>query len=234
MADGRSTARLRPRGKAVTPTPRNLLACARRRTAVLVSAHPRLDPATLRLVELELSAGELRILVSNHSPYEITGSRTDVTHAPIINLDASHPSSRHAVQVIEPTGSSRMCLLTAGGGASGIHEHSALVHDQRLVVAVGQRLCALRLPNLDLEWNVEVDDATCFGVWYSAKHDCYLSHGELAIARVTLDGTIVWSSGGKDIFSEGFALHDEYIEVVDFNREKYRIDLSTGSSTIVA
>jgi hypothetical protein len=39
--------------------------------------------------------------------------------------------------------------------------------------------------------------------------------------------------GGKDIFSEGFTLHDDHVEVVDFNQEKYRIDLSTGSSTIV-
>jgi hypothetical protein len=48
-----------------------------------------------------------------------------------------------------------------------------------------------------------------------------------------LDGRVVWSASGKDIFSEGFALHDDHAEVVDFNHETYRIDLATGRSSIV-
>ena len=42
------------------------------------------------------------------------------------------------------------------------------------------------------------------------------------------------SAGGKDIFSESFALYDDHAEVVDFNQEKYRIDLVTGHSSLVA
>ncbi len=94
-------------------------------------------------------------------------------------------------------------------------------------------MCALTLPSLDLAWSVAVDDATCFGVYHSLKHDCYVSHGELSVARVSLDGAVVWSAGGKDIFSEGFVLHDDYAEAVDFNREKYRINLVSGDSVIV-
>jgi hypothetical protein len=124
-------------------------------------------------------------------------------------------------------------MLTASGGASTVHAHSALVHDGSVIVAVGSHVCALRLPGLDLGWSVVVDQATCFGVYYSAKHDCYISHGEIEVSRVALDGRIVWSANGKDIFSEGFALHDDYAEVVDFNHETYRIDLATGRSAVV-
>lgn len=184
-------------------------------------------------MEFELAAVGLRILVSNHSPYEPMTAGSHAKHAVTYKLDASPPSSRHSVEVLDPAGNSRTCMLTAGGGASCVHERSALVHDRNVIIAVGPYLCALGLPRLDLDWTVEVDGATCFGVWYSAKHDCYVSHGELEVTRVTLDGKIVWSAGGKDIFSEGFALYDDYAEVVDFNHETYRIDLSSGYSTIV-
>lgn len=181
-------------------------------------------------MDLELSAHDFRIVVSNHSPFEGDGPACDAAY----RLDASEsssqfqPTTQHAVNVVDSVGHSRSCMLITGGGPTTVHDHSALVHGQALIIAVGPRVCALRVPSLELDWNVEVDSATCFGIYYSAKHDCYVSHGELAIARVTLDGKVVWSTGGKDIFSEGFTLHDDVAEVIDFNRERYRIDLATG------
>lgn len=59
-----------------------------------------------------------------------------------------------------------------------------------------------------------VDAATCFGVYYLPEHACLISHGELEIARLSLSGEIVWSAGGKDIFSEGFRLSREYVEAI--------------------
>ncbi len=82
----------------------------------------------------------------------------------------------------------------------------------------------------DLLWHKEVDFATCFGVYFSTKHDCLISHGECEIARVSLSGEVVWSSGGADIFSEGFKLHSDYVEAVDFNRMVYRMDIATGTA----
>jgi hypothetical protein len=188
-------------------------------------------------VRLTLSADGLQIVVSNHSPYEPAAAGSDAHADVTYDLDdvpgRFEPSSRHSVETVDAKGHCRSCMLTASGGASGVHDRSALVHDATVIVAVGPHLCALRLPALELDWSVEVDAATCFGVCYSAKHDCYVSHGELEIARVALDGKIVWSAGGKDIFSEGFALHDDHVEVVDFNHETYRIALSTGKCSIV-
>lgn len=184
-------------------------------------------------MELKLFAEGLSIVVTNRSPFEpVHTDERGLTYA-LDDDGRSHPTSRHAVEVVDCAGASRQCVLVAGGGPSGVHPHSAVVHDRRLMVAVGPHLCALGLPKLDLHWSVAVDDATCFGVYYSAKHDCYVSHGELAVARVALDGTIVWSAGGKDIFTEGFTLRDDDVEVVDFNHEKYRIDLATGRCSLV-
>jgi hypothetical protein len=120
------------------------------------------------------------------------------------------------------------CLLTAGGGASRVHEHSAVLIDDHCYVGVGDTLCALSIPHLRLEWHRKVDWATCFGVYFSPKHNCLLSHGELEISRIELDGRIVWQTGGRDIFSEGFRHDDDMIEVTDFYRTTYRISIATG------
>lgn len=185
------------------------------------------------VMEMKLSAQGSRIIVSNHSPYSEVVSLPACEATYLLDSPGFQPSTRHAVEIVDSAGHSRSCLLVTSGGATGVHERSALVHDGRLIVAVGPRACSLRLPSLDLEWNVEVDAASCFGIYYSAKHDCFVSHGELAIVRVALDGTVVWSAGGKDIFSEGFVLHDDFAEVVDFNHETYRVDLATGDSSII-
>lgn len=186
-------------------------------------------------MDLKLFADGRSILVSNHSPIEPTND--DALHYGVtyeLDPDSQYkPTSRHSVEVRELGGTLRRCLLTSGGGSSGVHSRSGLVRGSSLIVAVGPRVCALRLPNLALEWNVVVDDATCFGVYYSTKHDCYISHGELEVARLALDGTVSWSAGGKDIFSEGFSLHEDHAEVVDCNHVKYRIDLATARSSIV-
>jgi hypothetical protein len=143
------------------------------------------------------------------------------------------PSSRHALICRGPDGTEHSCVLLAGGGASGVHEHSVVVVNGFCVVAVGNMLCSLFLPTLDLNWATKVDWATCFGVYHSPRHDCLLSHGELEIARVSLRGEVVWSAGGADIFSEGFRVVGDHVEAIDFGGQVYRIDIATGRSELV-
>ena len=142
----------------------------------------------------------------------------------------TRPSSRHGLILRDGNTPARSCILLAGGGATGLHEHSAVTLDDTCFVAVGDTLCSLALPSLDLLWHRQVDTATCFGVYHSAKHNCLISHGELEIARLSLAGEVAWCSGGADIFSEGFELHPDYIEAVDSNGTVYRIDIATGGS----
>jgi hypothetical protein len=141
------------------------------------------------------------------------------------------PTSRHGLVLSEGGDLKQSCILLAGGGASGVHKYSSVIVDGTCFVAVGDTLCSLALPTLDLIWHRQVDCVTCFGVYHSAKHLCLISHGELEIARVNLTGEVAWSIGGADIFSEGFELYPDHIEVVDFNRTVYRMDIATGAST---
>ena len=69
-----------------------------------------------------------------------------------------------------------------------------------------------------------------FGIYFDESHSAFISHGELKIVRLSAAGQIVWSESGADIFSEGFALHPQFIEVIDFNGKIYRFRYEDGLS----
>jgi len=50
--------------------------------------------------------------------------------------------------------------------------------------------------------------------------------------RLTPQGDVIWSASGADVFSEGFSLLSDCIEVVDFNRTTYRLDYTTGEAIV--
>jgi hypothetical protein len=143
------------------------------------------------------------------------------------------PSSRHGLICQQPDGTKHSCILLASRGATGVHEHSVVVVNETCFVAVGDMLCSLSPPDLALNWATKVDHATCFGIHYSPRHDCLLSHGELEIARVGFDGKVVWSSGGADIFSGGFRVIGDYIESIDFYNRVYHFDIASGRSEMM-
>ena len=94
-------------------------------------------------------------------------------------------TSRHTVNVTDHNKFIATCMLLTGG-ASGIHERSASIHDNSCIITVGPFLASLALPTLDLNWATQADDATCFGVHKSLNHNCLNSHGEMVLARVKL------------------------------------------------
>jgi hypothetical protein len=140
------------------------------------------------------------------------------------------PSSIHGVIVDDrPT-----MVIGDAGGASGVHAHSLLVLDSCVYVAVGAHVVCFTQGNQRPNWTLKVDGATCFGVYYDSKHDAFISHGELSICRFSKDGEIIWSEGGADIFSEGFAILDGHIAAIDFDHRVYHFDYLTGQSKVQA
>ncbi len=145
---------------------------------------------------------------------------------------AYRPSSRHGLVLRDGDFAGAVVPAPSRWRASGVHEHSLVIVGIISFVAVGDTLCALALPSFDLLWHRQVDDATCFGVHFSAKHDCLISHGELEIARVSLSGEVGWRSGGADIFTEGFRLYSDHVEVVDFYQSVYQMDIASGTTPV--
>ena len=124
------------------------------------------------------------------------------------------------------------CILLADGSQTSVHEHSALIIGDDLFVAIGNQICCITLPVLELKWNIKADMAACFGIYYSELNKCLISHGECEVACIGLDGKIKWSASGKDIFTKGFALYQNNIEAIDFNNQKYSIDIENGKISL--
>ncbi len=136
--------------------------------------------------------------------------------------------NRHGVTLVNHDGTAKSCILLASGGGTTVHERSALICKDTLYVAVGSQLCALALPTLSLAWNAQVDFVTCFEVLFSSEHKCLISHGELEIARVELDGNVTWSQSGHDIFTGELFLEPDQVKITDWNDDLYVFTIDDG------
>ena len=132
-----------------------------------------------------------------------------------------------AVRAEGPDGSAHSCIILTAFD-SVICDRCALIHGDVLFLGADAYLCSISLPALDLRWKTQVYLVSCYDVYYSAKHDCLITHGELEIARVGLSGNKVWSFPGNDIFSGAFMLSDEIIEVVDSEGQRFAIEIVSG------
>ena len=152
----------------------------------------------------------------------------------LVRLGDEHgtPTSWHEVEASDGDGVSCRCLLTATGGASGVHENSAVIVDDQCFVAVGPFVICLALPDLGMRWTLQADEATCFGIYYSPDHHCLISHGEMSIARLSLTGQHLWKAFGADIFTGPCLLQQNLVVAVDFYNQVYRFDIETGQEVI--
>lgn len=174
-------------------------------------------------MHLETPAGIVQIV---DEPTYSVGSPDNVRSYPLeVDLAAgSRATSIHGV-LLDGT---PVALFSNGGGASGIHEHSAVFRNGFLHLAVGDRVVCLGLRPAEVIWSTEVDPATCFGIHFHEPRGALISHGELEITRLSEEGAILWRASGADIFSDGFALLPDCVQVVDFEKRIYRFRYEDG------
>ncbi len=138
-----------------------------------------------------------------------------------------YPTSRHGVKLFRVNEIIDSCIIIGSGGSTGIHQNSSLIDDDKLVICCCDTVFCLTLPDLELKWKTQADQATCFQL-FKFQND-YLVHGELQITRLDKDGKIEWQFGGADIFvsiegEEEFKLADDHIMLTDFGKTKYKLD----------
>lgn len=73
----------------------------------------------------------------------------------------------------------------------------------------------------------EIDDATCFQI-FNTKKGIFV-HGEIQASKIDEMGNIIWSFGFADILvtpdgKDSFILHNDFIEIEDWNHTKYKLD----------
>lgn len=151
-----------------------------------------------------------------------TFGSTDNLRSYLIEWQAGNgkPVSTHGIVV----DGKPFTVIGAYGGATGVHENSMTRVGNAAYFAFGDQIVSFDLIQKTMRWNLCIDSATCFGVYYSKAHGALISHGELLISRFTPEGSILWQSGGRDFFTGEFNLLEDCIQAVDFEGREYRLD----------
>lgn len=176
--------------------------------------------------------GSLIIEVVNEPTY-VFGSHEDRSHyrrEEVLGDAKFQLTSRHGVVSTLRGECLASAIFGAAGGASGVHQHSLALVNDRGFLAVGPFVVCIELPTLTTDWVREVDEATCLGVHICPDGHSLISHGELEISQLSVAGDILWQAGGRDIFTGSLSVNASAVLAEDFNGDLYSFDLQTGDS----
>ena len=160
---------------------------------------------------------------SNHSMDNARLYRSE-----LFRRDAYEPCCAHGVIVGDTESPETSTIILGTGGATGVHKNSMAHTEKICFIAAGDSVFALKVPSLKMLWCKKVDLSTCFGVFWVEKQTCLITWGEVFVCRFSMDGNKVWETSGADIFTQGFELAGDAIEIIDFNNDKYRINIRSG------
>lgn len=113
--------------------------------------------------------------------------------------------------------------LTSSGGATTVHDSSAVCLGDCLAVAIGPYVVAIEAVTGTIAWQQRCDPACCFGIYRAPSGKGLISHGEKEVARLGKDGAVAWTFAGKDIFTGPFAVTPEGIIATDFGGDVYAL-----------
>lgn len=138
-----------------------------------------------------------------------------------------YPTSKHGLKIYQEDKIIDSCILIGSGGATSIHKNSSLLDNDQLLICCSDSIFCLTLPNLELKWKIQADQATCFQIFKQQEE--YIIHGELQITKLDKGGNKKWEFGGADIFvsidnEEEFKIENDGILFTDFSNTKYKID----------
>ena len=136
-------------------------------------------------------------------------------------------SSKHGIKIYQDGQIIESCIIIGSGGATDVHQNSSLLDKDQLIICCSDTIFCLTLPDLELKWKTQTDQATCFQIF--KKQDDYIIHGELQVVKLDKDGKIKWEFGGAEIFvsidnEEEFKIENDGILLTDFAKTKYKID----------
>ena len=135
--------------------------------------------------------------------------------------------SAHGIRVKKAEELICSTIICATAGATGIHENSAVIINNGILVCCANKVVCLSLPDLKLIWMKEVDNVCCFQIF--KNDEGIFVHGELKVSKIDEHGNIKWSVNFADITvkandKETFLIHDDFIEVKDWQNNNYKIN----------
>lgn len=159
--------------------------------------------------------------VDNNSHYD------KVYFEGLTNQDKFNPTSKHGIRVKQADQELASAIICEVGGGTTIHPNSFIISGDALLICCCDKIFALKLPDLSINWHKRLDPATCFGI-YSFDND-FVIHGELQITRIDKDGNEKWTFGARDIFvtpdgNNSFEIRADKILLTDWEGYKYTLD----------
>ncbi len=178
---------------------------------------------------IELYFDHCKIELSNESNYAPNSTDNVVAFEKTFGVEEGgiYHSTKHGIKIYKNGKLLGSVLVCAVGGATGIHETSAVTIKNNILICCADSIFSLSLPDLSLNWMKKVDDATCFQI-FNTENGIFV-HGELKASKIDEAGNIIWSAGFADILvtpdgKKEFIFHDNFIEIEDWNRTKYKLD----------
>ncbi|MHC6201995.1 hypothetical protein ACYULU_02225 [Breznakiellaceae bacterium SP9] len=144
-----------------------------------------------------------------------------------LDIPTPHGISKHGIIIKQNDKIINSAIVFGNGSSTTVHKHSYYINDTVIIVCCGNSLFSLTLPELQLNWKIEIDEATAFGIY--KMNDDYIIHGELTINRIDTKGKIIWKKYGSDIFvtMEGqndFKIGENFIYVKSWDGRKYKFN----------
>jgi len=172
---------------------------------------------------------DLTIEVLDEPAYKFGSSDNNFSYSKHYFGDGAieYQTSKHGIKIYQEGQIINSCIIIGSGGATDIHKNSSLLDNDNLLLCCCDTIFCLTLPDLELKWKTQADQATCFQIF--RQHDDYIIHGELQVAKLDNRGNMKWKFGGSDIFvstdnQEGFKIENDGILLTDFAKTKYKID----------
>ena len=100
-----------------------------------------------------------------------------------------YPTSKHGIKIYQDYQIIDSCIIIGSGGATGVHQNSSLLDKDQLIICCCETIFCLTLPELELKWKTQADQATCFQIF--KQEDDYIIHGELQVAKLDKFGKII-------------------------------------------
>lgn len=186
---------------------------------------------------ISLRCGEFDFDLRDHNMYDsaIQAIRTEIeSHEEqviALGADLYHCNSIYEFAVRRGQEIMTHKYSLASGGPSLVDDRSAVCTDTQVFYGQGNQVACIDIETGKLVWRVEVDWATCFGLYLLLPSRALIVHGELSITKLWLDGDIAWQFGGRDIFTGPFQVHEDKILATDFDGERYTIGIADGHVT---
>jgi hypothetical protein len=165
--------------------------------------------------------------------YYSLNSTDNITYYNHIYIDDSENQgrydrrSKHGIRIKKGDEELTSALIFGDAGATTIHKNSFIVFNNALLVCCSNKIYALNLPDLALNWCKTLDLITCFAI-YALDQD-FLIHGELQITRIDIEGNEKWTFGAKDIFvtqdgSDACTIQENMILLKDWQGNTYTLN----------